>query len=204
VFVSLGSLFIFTPQSAAAFAGVVALVVIGFIYFSSQKSQQKTDAPREVAQAGNPTPEAPSKVTETPDVPAPVPTSEKGTTLTTPVKFEHKSGRRPSFKGGESKRTVAPAPKEEGLPGEKDYQTAIASLEKTIKLGGDETLRPSVRVEYERNLALIDSAIAQTRQVAAQNPKDKDAVGFLMSAYQSKVDLLTKVADQAQVATLGR
>ena len=90
------------------------------------------------------------------------------------------------------------------LPGEKDYQTAIASLEKTIKMGGDATLRPSVRVDYERNLAILDSAIGQTRQVAAQNPKDKDAVGFLMSAYQSKVELLTKVADQAQVAALGR
>jgi hypothetical protein len=61
-----------------------------------------------------------------------------------------------------------------------------------------------VRAAYERNLALLDSAISRTREVAAQNPKDKDAVGFLMSAYQSKVELLTRVADQAQVAALGR
>ena len=90
------------------------------------------------------------------------------------------------------------------LPGEKEYQSAIASLEKTIKMGGDTTLRPAVRVDYERNLAILDSAINQTRSVAARNPKDRDAVGFLMSAYQSKVELLTKVADQAQVAALGR
>ena len=90
------------------------------------------------------------------------------------------------------------------LPGEKDYQTAIASLEKTIKLGGDAALRPAVRVDYERNLAILDNAITQTRQAAVKNPKDRDAVGFLMSAYQSKVELLTKVADQAQVAALGR
>jgi anti-sigma factor RsiW len=203
-FASLSSLFIFTPQSAAAFAGVVALVVIGFIYFSSQKSTQTTNPPREVAQH-NPTPERSAEVKPTPDVPAPVSTPEKGSVGVTPVKFERNNTRRPSFRSGEAKRTDAPAaPKEAGLPGEKDYQTAIASLEKTIKLGGDETLRPSVRIEYERNLALIDSAIAQTRQVAAENPKDKDAVGFLMSAYQSKIDLLTKVADQAQVAALGR
>jgi anti-sigma factor RsiW len=203
-FASLGALFTLTPQSAAAFAGVVALVVIGFIYFSSQKSTRTPDAPREVAQSVNPTPEAPAKVTATPDVPAPVSTPEKGTTVTVPVRFEHKNARRPSFNGGE-KRTAAPAKAvEEGLPGENDYRTAIASLEKTIKLGGDASLRPSVRVEYERNLALIDSAIAQTRQVAAQNPKDRDAVNFLMSAYQSKVELLSKVADQAQVAALGR
>ncbi|HWW75677.1 MAG TPA: zf-HC2 domain-containing protein [Pyrinomonadaceae bacterium] len=203
-FTSLPALFAFTPQSAAAFAGLVALVVIGFIYFSSQKSTRTTNAPREVAQV-NPTPRRPAEVKPTPDVPAPVSTPEEKTAAAVPVKFERNNPRRPSFRSGEAKRTPAPAsPKEEGLPGEKDYQTAIASLEKTIKLGGDETLRPSVRVEYERNLALIDSAIAQTRQVAAQNPKDRDAVGFLMSAYQSKVDLLTKVADQAQVAALGR
>jgi len=78
------------------------------------------------------------------------------------------------------------------------------AIEETIKLGGDATLRPAVRVTYERDLALLDSAIKETRRVAAENPKDKDAVGFLMSAYQSKVELLTKVADQAQVAALGR
>jgi hypothetical protein len=101
-------------------------------------------------------------------------------------------------------RATTPAPAEELVPGEKEYQTAIASLEKTIKLGGDESLRPALRADYERNLALLDTAITQTRQVAARNPKDETAVGFLMAAYQSKVELLSKVADQAQVAALGR
>ena len=105
---------------------------------------------------------------------------------------------------GLSAPTLNVAPKEQGLPGEKDYRAAIASLENTIKMGGDASLKPALRVTYERNLAILDSAIAQTRQVATRNPKDKDAVGFLMSAYQSKVELLTKVADQAQVAALGR
>jgi anti-sigma factor RsiW len=203
-FASLSGLFTLTPQSAAAFAGVLALVFIGFIYFSSQKSQKATDAPRDVAQV-NPTPERAAEVKPAPEAPAPVSTPEKGSAVTTAVKFNHKNTGRPSFKGSEARRPAAPAaPKEEALPGEKEYQTAIASLEKTIRLGGDASLRPSVRVEYERNLAVIDSAIEQTRQVAAQNPKDKDAVGFLLSAYQSKVELLTKVADQAQVSALGR
>ena len=99
---------------------------------------------------------------------------------------------------------AAGAKKKELLPGEKDYKAAIASLEKTIKFGGDSSLRPAVRVQYERNIAILDSAIEQTRKVASKNPKDKDAVGFLMSAYQSKVELLTKVAEQAQVSALGR
>ena len=206
-FATLSAMFTLTPQSAAAFASVLAVVAIGFIYFSSQKSQKATDAPRntpEVAEV-SPAPERAVEVTPTPDAPAPVSTPVKGGAETTPVKFNYKNARRPSFRGGEARRTAAPAAaKDEALPGEKDYRTAIASLEKTIKLGGDESLRPAVRADYERNLALLDSAIQQTRQVAARNPKDEDAVSFLMSAYQSKVELLSKVADQAQVAALGR
>jgi len=205
-FASLSGLFTLTPQSAAAFASVLTVLFIGFIYFSSQKSKQTTDAPREMAKAVvNPTPERATEVAPTPEAFAPVPTPEKGGAVTAPVKFNYKNAARPTFRGHEAKAKAAPAKAvEEALPGEKEYQTAIASLEKTIKLGGDASLRPSVRVEYERNLAVIDSAIEQTRQVAARNPKDKDAVGFLLSAYQSKVELLTKVADQAQVAALGR
>jgi negative regulator of sigma E activity len=202
-FASLSALFALTPQSAAAFASVLALVLVGVVYFSSRKAQPTHDAPHQVAQV-NPAQERPVEVTATPDTAAPASTPEKGSAVTAPVKFDYKNARRTPFRSNEARRTVAPAPKEEALPGEKEYQTAIASLEKTIKLGGDASLRPTVRIDYERNIALIDSAITQTRQVAARNPKDRDAVGFLMAAYQSKVELLTKVADQAQVAALGR
>jgi hypothetical protein len=90
------------------------------------------------------------------------------------------------------------------LPGEKDYRDTIASLSRTIAAGGDVFLKPSVRADYERNVAVLDRAISETRGAVLRNPKDKDAVNFLMSAYQSKVELLTTVADHAQVATLGR
>ena len=90
------------------------------------------------------------------------------------------------------------------MPGEKNYREAIASLEVAVKAGGDAVLNPSARIEYERNIAVLDRAIEETRRVALRNPKDKDAVSFLMAAYQSKVELLTTVADQTQVAALGR
>lgn len=206
-FASLSAMFTFTPQSAAAFAGVLVVVAAGAVYFSARKSQKATDAPREARELArvNPTPELPTEVTPTPDAPVPASNAGKGTAVTTPVKLNNSGARRQPLKNAPTRRTAAPAaPTEEALPGEREYQTAIASLERTIKLGGDASLRPSVRVEYERNLAVIDSAIVQTRQVAARNPKDETAVGFLMAAYQSKVELLSKVADQAQVATLGR
>jgi hypothetical protein len=153
-----------------------------------------------VAQTGTEPAHAPivTPTAETSVPPTPAASPEHRTPVTMPAKFD-----KPRRKGG-VKPSANPAPKEEVLPGEKDYQTAIASLEKTIKLGGDQSLRPALRAEYERNLALLDSAITQTRQVAARNPKDEDAVGFLMAVYQSKVELLSKVADQAQVSALGR
>ncbi len=201
---ALSGAFTFTPRAAAAFAALVVAVAVGVIYFASQRSQQTSDASA-VAKVESPAP-APEAV-ETPAKnvgPAAVATPEQSEgnqrreakQVFVAAKHDARGVRR---------RPLAPkAAQEDVLPGEKAYQTAIASLEKTIKFGGEQSLRPPVRADYERNLALLDSAIRQTRQVAAQNPKDKDAVGFLMSAYQSKVELLTRVADQAQVAALGR
>jgi hypothetical protein len=90
------------------------------------------------------------------------------------------------------------------LPGERNYLKVIASLETAIKAGGDNALRPTLRAEYERNLQVVDEAIAQTRVVARHNPNDKDAADFLLSAYQSKVDLMNTMAEQAQLSTMYR
>ena len=208
-FTSLSGLFAFTPQGAAAFAGVLAVVAAGVIYFSVQRTEQTTGgAPdsKQVAQVDRPSGPL-SATTPTPgsvETPPVAPTTAAKTSVNGPVKVKHNT-RRHEARSGEARPAAVPAPpKEQALPGESEYRTAIASLERTIKLGGEESLRPSLRAEYEREVALLDSAIGQTRQVAAQNPKDRDAVGFLMAAYQSKVELLTKVADQAQVTALGR
>ena len=56
-------------------------------------------------------------------------------------------------------------------------------------------MRPSLRAEYERNLAVVDRALAATRNAAKKNPNDPDAAEFMFNAYQSKVDLLNTVAD---------
>ena len=57
------------------------------------------------------------------------------------------------------------------LPGERNYLKAIASLDTAIKSGGDNAMRPTLRAEYERNLQVVDEAIAQTRAVAQRNPE---------------------------------
>lgn len=89
------------------------------------------------------------------------------------------------------------------VPGEETYVRAVASLKKMIDLGGDRALRPSVRADYERNLAVVNRAIEDTRRAALRNPKDQDAAAYLFSSYQTKIDIMRSVAEQAQVATLG-
>ena len=94
---------------------------------------------------------------------------------------------------------TTPAPKPAAapvklLPGERSYLQAIARLDTTIK-SNKKAMRPSLQVEYERNLAVVDRAIAATRSAAKSNPNDPDAADFMFAAYQSKVDLLNTIAD---------
>jgi hypothetical protein len=80
------------------------------------------------------------------------------------------------------------------FPGERSYLQTIARLDSTIKSNKRE-MRPSLRSEYERNLAVVDRAIAATRSAAKSNPNDPDTADFMFAAYQSKVDLLNTIAD---------
>jgi hypothetical protein len=90
------------------------------------------------------------------------------------------------------------------LPGEKTYLKTIASLSSIIETNGENALRPSLRGDYERNLALVNHAIDATRRTARRNPKDPDAIEFLYSSYQSKIDLLSTVAEQGQMVAVAR
>ncbi|HEX7998586.1 MAG TPA: zf-HC2 domain-containing protein [Pyrinomonadaceae bacterium] len=85
------------------------------------------------------------------------------------------------------------------LPGEVNYLKTIASLTSIIETNGENALRPSLRSDYERNLALVNQAIDATRRTARRNPKNQDAAEFLYSSYQSKIDLLSAVAEQGQM-----
>lgn len=87
-----------------------------------------------------------------------------------------------------------PAPPVKLLPGERSYLQTIAKLDTTIK-SNKKSMRPSLQVEYERNLAVVDRAIAATRSAAKSSPNDPDAADFMFAAYQSKVDLLNTIAD---------
>jgi hypothetical protein len=95
-----------------------------------------------------------------------------------------------------TRRSTKPAvAKVKLLPGERSYLKTIANLNSTIEKASDRPMRPDLQAEYERNLAVVDRALAAARNAAKKNPNDPDAAEFVYSAYQSKVDLLNTVAD---------
>jgi hypothetical protein len=85
------------------------------------------------------------------------------------------------------------------LPGEKDYVQTISSLTKTVEGQKDSVLRPSERVAYERDMAVVDDSIAKIRNEVKRNPKNETARQVLYSSYQNKIDLLNSVSQKEEL-----
>ena len=182
-FSSLSNLFSFTPQRTLGYAALMIVLAFGVI-FGLMKLNGKSDtsdsaksveqaSPGVVATAGT------SEKSGSGSVIAPIPV---GVEL---LQRQSRSGNRPVVA-----KSVAPkAAPVRLLPGEKAYLQTIAKLDTAIK-SEKKDMRPALQVEYERNLAVVDRAIAATRDTAKKNPSDPDAADFMFAAYQSKVDLL--------------
>ena len=166
----------------ASLAVVLAFAaIIGVVKMSSTPAPIASTTP-EQQPANTEIAKAPS-ITE-PVTPAPI-------TVSAPVKTESTVSYRPA------KFTASSAPKPAPvklLPGERAYLQTIVRLDSTIK-SNKKGMRPALQVEYARNLAVVDRAIAATRSAAKSNPNDPDAADFMFKAYQSKVDLLNTIAD---------
>ena len=192
----------FTPQRAFGYAGLV--LVLGFAAILGI-TQWRTQSPGVNLAANN----DPSAITKgnLSDAPAPAavesPAPATGgsetvatvaattTPKNTPVK------RRPTIAPTTAAGNVAatrPDDRVKLLPGERSYLQTIAELDSTIK-ANERPMRPSLQAEYQRNLALVDRALAATRNAAKKNPNDPDAAEFMMAAYQNKVNLLNAVAE---------
>lgn len=167
-----------------AFAAIIGVVKMRSTPVETSSMAPQTPQKEQIAQAPQSIAQAPQSETVTPiaaDVTEPVRSTEsKGNYR--PAKFTATSAPKP-----------APAPVKL-LPGERSYLQTIARLDSTIK-SNKKGMRPGLQVEYERNLAVVDRAIAATRSAAKSNPNDPDAADFMFAAYQSKVDLLNTIAD---------
>ena len=192
----------FTPQRAFGYAGLV--LVLGFAAILGI-TQWRTVSPG-VNVASNNDSSGITKGNLAPPpaaVESPAPAaggSETAATLPTPAATLTRNApvrRRPTNSATTSAENVAatrPDDRVKLLPGERSYLQTIAKLNSTIK-SNERPMRPSLQAEYQRNLALVDRALAATRNAAKKNPNDPDAAEFMMAAYENKVNLLNAVAE---------
>ena len=87
----------------------------------------------------------------------------------------------------------------DSLSGEDSYLKTIASLTKTVDTKKDETLKPSARFAFEKDLAVINDAIEKMQTEIKKNPKDETAKEMLRTSYQNKIDLLNSVTEKSEL-----
>jgi anti-sigma factor RsiW len=217
------SLTTFTPRQATAFAGFLVAVALVVVFALMQAPESGKTTGEDVAKSNQPTAPAsiPAQVGNGParEGIATAP-PEQGRELVASAPSARREARAVFVKAGAN---VHPQVKSTGAEGvgatevvnanavaeksvpvledEKTYISSIASLTTAIEAEGAAGLTPTLRAEYERNLAVVNQAIISSRVAARRNPQDTDAKEFLRAAYQNKVELLSAVADQAQIAS---
>ena len=85
------------------------------------------------------------------------------------------------------------------MPGEESYVKTISSLSKSVDEQKDSVMRPSERISYERDMAVVNDAIAKMKTAVKKNPKNESAKQVLYSSYQNKIDLLNSVSQKEEL-----
>jgi hypothetical protein len=185
LFNSISALFTLGPGRALGYASLIAVLVFGLILglMKLRTPAPVQEAGNNIAATGAPTPPVNISPQPGPTIPGKTETPEPNRNVAT----------NRNSKLGRPIATRPPAVKL--IPGERSYLQTIAKLDSTIKSAGNKTMRPALQVEYEKNLAVVDRAIAATRRAAKSNPNDPDAADFMFAAYESKVNLLNTIAD---------
>jgi hypothetical protein len=219
----IASITTFTPRQATAFASFLVAVALVGVFALMQTPESPRPNGEELARNNPATaPASPAAQFENSparndEIPAAQPAQSEDFNSPAPVRREERANfvkaglkvspevKRAGAELGTTPETVeanvAAAKSEPVLEDEKTYISSIASLTSAIEAQGAVGLTPTLRAEYERNLAVVNQAIISSRVAARRNPQDTDAKEFLRAAYQNKVELLSAVADQAQIAS---
>jgi hypothetical protein len=175
-------LFSFRPLAYASVAAMIVLAaIIGFVYLNRDKTNSiaNNNRPQPVTPAPQ---ESPEQIAQQPPGVVPNPVSSRSPEPTV------------AYKPKPKRLTQTAEPDATSLAWQqRQYESAIAKLNQALKT--QPPMRPALQVEYEYNIAVIDSAIATTRDAARKNPKDPLANQFMLAAYQSKVDFMNQIAD---------
>jgi len=85
------------------------------------------------------------------------------------------------------------------LPGEESYVKTIANLSESVDQQKDTVLRPAARVDFERDMAVVNDAIKRMKSEVKKNPRNESARQVLYTSYQNKIDLLNSVAEREEL-----
>lgn len=189
---SIADLFALSPQRVFGYAGLAAVVLFAItLALVRFKSTPVTVTP-ERAEVKNPTTSAtpaPGPGSAVATLPESTPKNAKSDVKYTPIVRNQR-------RAVAARRDVSTESAHvKLLPGERSYIRTIAALDTSMKSDHAVPMRPALQSEYERNLAMLDRAIAATRNAAKSSPNDPDAAEFMFAAYQTKVDFLNQVAD---------
>jgi anti-sigma factor RsiW len=210
-----GKGFRWTSPNVAAFASLVFVVTAFTVLFSIRENT----APGSSEMAQNQTPQ--TTVQEIPPANAPIRQVSAGkenpdavATVTSPTVVQavyqprtnaRVQAQKADFRTGNSIRTPNPAndiprpTNNYAISDEETYVRTIATLTKTVEERKDEIMRPSTRVAFERDLAVVNDAISKMRKEVRKNPKNDVAKEVLRASYQNKIDLLNSVAEKNEL-----
>jgi len=194
-FKSLGELLRFTPQRAAAFASILAVIALGTIFAAVQLRRERSpdDGKRALATPPGTIARAVDVSPRSGDKEAVIADPNRGASSPVETTKSHpRPSHRPVLDLSQNEDEIASV---KLMPGERSYIKTIAVLDADLKKNSHRAMTPGTRSEYERNLKLVDYAIAATRSKAKRNPQDPDAAEFMFAAYQSKIDLLSTVSE---------
>ncbi len=198
----------------AGFAGLLVVIGLFIFTFNKQPKVEVKDATPKIEKektaviaSATPSSEidtAPNKPSKTHDA-----TRKPTPILAREVQTERKPLQivKANFVANKTSKNPVKPPKKEVTPkvndtrqdfieGEETYIKTIDALSKDVDSKKDEVLRPSLRVGFERDLAVVNNAIASMQMAVRKNPKDESAKQVLFSSYQNKIDMLSSVANR--------
>jgi len=185
----------FVNPSFAAACGILLVVAIGaFVVMNDRTTTVPTNVAYSTPSTTSPIGKPPVTVTNEPDtVSSPRPTMIAATQNDRPMATKAVYV---APKAGSVMRPMAAA---EPLAGEESYVRTIATLSKDVEGQKDLVLRPSERIAYERDMAVVNDTIDKMRKAVKKNPRNESAKQVLYSSYQNKIDLLNSVSQRGEL-----
>jgi Predicted transmembrane transcriptional regulator (anti-sigma factor) len=211
-----GKGFSWTSAHVAAFASLVFVVTAFAVLFSIRENSVEPQLATVGETPKNTNPQIPSIPVSNPAVETPSTAqnteNEEVQPFTPPVQrvvYQPKNETRaaaqkiaykPGRTSGSPKTADFDIPRapvsEYAIAGEETYIRTIEMLNKAVEQRKDELMRPSVRVAFEKDLAVVNDAIEKMRREIRKNPRNEAAREVLRASYQNKIDLLNSVAER--------